>query len=123
MWAGRINLFDEKVISFSLEDSLAKSSFDMRSYARRGAEARITELRDEMEAILGAFPELRQESPARRRKGPAGISAVSIAPGADGGVRTRKPRRPMTTAERKAVGERMKKYWAERKTQQTAKKR
>jgi hypothetical protein len=34
-------------------------SFDFKSYARRGAEVRLGELKEEMNAIYAAFPDLR----------------------------------------------------------------
>jgi len=87
------------------------AKFDLKGYARRGAEARITELNEELEAIYGTFPELRT-GPGRRgpRAGAARITPTSgVAP-----KRSRK-RRKMSAAQRKAVGERMRKYWAARK--------
>jgi type II secretory pathway component PulM len=74
-------------------------SFDLKSYARRGAEVRLTELKEEMSAIYGAFPDLR--------------SSRATAPNGDSSPAPR--RRRMSAAQRKAVGERMRKYWAERR--------
>lgn len=88
---------------------------DMKALARAGAEARIRELREEIADIEQAFPELRGGS-ARR----VAVKRGQQRPGeaaSEGPVRTRK-RRGMSAAQRKAVGERMKKYWAERKKQQ-----
>ena len=82
------------------------ASFDLKSYARRGAEVRLTELKEEMSAIYSAFPDLR----SGRAAGSNGES--SPAP--------RRRRRRMSAAQRKAVGERMRKYWAARR-KQTAK--
>lgn len=103
-------------------------TFDMRSYARRGAETRIAELNRELETIYGAFPDLR---PARRGRPAAskvvvnheeqftgrrpGRAAAATATSAEAGARKTRRRRKMTAAERKAVGERMRKYWAARK--------
>jgi hypothetical protein len=78
-------------------------SFDLKSYARRGAEVRLGELKEEMSAIYAAFPDLR----SARRGAPNGESTSSLAP--------RRRRRRMSAAQRKAVGERMRKYWAERR--------
>jgi hypothetical protein len=76
------------------------TQFDLKSYARRGAQVRLTELREEMNAIYSAFPDLRD-----------GDSAPS-----NGSVRgARRSRRRMSAAQRKAVGERMRKYWAARR--------
>ena len=88
---------------------------DMKALARTGAEARIRELRDEIAEMERAFPELREGSARRlpvRRGRQAQTEDAAEAP-----ARKRK-RRGMSAAQRKAVGERMKKYWAERKKQQ-----
>ena len=94
-------------------------AFDMKDYARRGAEARIAELNQELEAIYGAFPDLRQT----RRGRPAGKvvinheeqfgRAAAKEPPVASARRSR--RRKMSAAERKAVSLRMKKYWAQRR--------
>ena len=75
---------------------------DLRKLARLGAKARIEELRQEEAAIRRTFPDLFS-------KGAAGASAAK-----SGGTRRRR-RRGMSAAARKAVSERMKKYWAERR--------
>jgi hypothetical protein len=88
---------------------------DMKALARAGAEARIRQLREEIAEIERAFPGLRGGSTRRfaaRRGRPQQTEGAS-----EGPARKRK-RRAMSAAERKAVGERMKKYWAERKKQQ-----
>jgi hypothetical protein len=73
----------------------------IRELARAGAEAALKNLRAEIIAIERTFPEL--ALPARRR-------AVRQA------VRNAQKRgRTMSAAARKAVSERMKKYWAERR--------
>ena len=74
--------------------------FDLKSYARRGAEVRLAELREEMHAIHAAFPDLRD---GRSETGNGAID------------RPRRRRRGMSAAQRKAVSARMKKYWAERR--------
>jgi hypothetical protein len=66
----------------------------LRRLARVGAQARLEELRAEEAAIHRAFPGLAAKPPA-----------------AKGGRR----RGRMSAAARKAVSERMKKYWAERR--------
>jgi len=65
-----------------------------RRLARVGAQARLEELRAEDAAIRRAFPDLAAKPPP-----------------AKGGRR----RSRMSAAARKAVSERMKKYWAERR--------
>jgi hypothetical protein len=85
--------------------------FDLKGYARRGAEARIAELNQELEAIYGAFPDLRTRSSPRMA--PRADGEESLALGAEA---PRKRRRwKMSAAQKKAVGERMRKYWAERR--------
>ena len=73
----------------------------MRELARTGAEVMLKRLRVEIIAIERAFPEL--ALPRRRR---AVRKAVKEA--------TNRTRR-MSAAARKAVSERMKRYWAERR--------
>jgi len=77
-------------------------TFDLRAYARRGAEARITELTAELNDIYRAFPDLRR-----------GVTR-SAAPRAGVGELRRK-RKPMSTAQKAEVSKRMKKYWAARR--------
>ena len=73
----------------------------LREFALVGARAKFAALQAELASLVATFPEL-----ARTR----GAKAVAAAPG---GKRGRK--KPMTAAERKAVSERMRKYWAERR--------
>ena len=72
--------------------------------ARLGAQSRLEELRREESAIRAAFPELFGR---RRGRPPAGADA--------GGARNGRRRRVMSAAQRKAVSERMRRYWAERR--------
>jgi hypothetical protein len=88
-----------------LEVTLA--DFDVQRYARLGAEARLAELRAEMDAIQSAFPDLGRARPGRK---PGRGAALEMS----GSVRTSK-RPTMTAAQRKAVSERMKRYWANRR--------
>jgi hypothetical protein len=81
--------------------NLAK--FDLKEYARVGAEARARELQSELESIYRAFPDLRQSS----RDGRASVAK-----------RRGHRRKPMSAAQKRAVGLRMKKYWAERRKAQ-----
>lgn len=81
------------------------AKIDIQQYARRGAQARIDELNQELHAIYAAFPDLRLgRSRQARRQTPTP---------SEGTRRSR--RRKMTTAQRKAVSQRMRKYWAERR--------
>ena len=85
----------------------------MRRYALAGAEARLIQITQEAESIRRAFPELVGNGAGRN----AGQGAVqSAGAGNEGrGRRTPRKRPAMSAAQRRAVGERMKKYWAARK--------
>ena len=76
------------------------AKFDLKEYARRGAETRVAELTAELSEIYRTFPEL------RARKGAASGASASAG---------RRRRKPMTAAQKKAVSIRMKKYWAGRR--------
>ena len=65
--------------------------FDLKAYARRGAGHRIDEIREEL-AALGGRDAVESDGRTRRRA-----------------------RRKMTAAERKAIADRMRKYWAQRR--------
>jgi len=72
---------------------------ELRRLARLGAKARLEELQKEEASIRRAFPDL--------------FSRGARKAGATAGGRRR--RRGMSAAARKAVSERMKKYWAARR--------
>ena len=76
----------------------------LQRLARQGARAVVEELERDAAAIRRAFPDLF----GRRGRAP---KARASAPAAGG----RRRRRGMSPAARKAVSERMKKYWAERR--------
>jgi hypothetical protein len=73
----------------------------LRDLARSGAEAALKQLRAEIIAIERTFPEL--ALPKRRKAIQKSLTRAT------GRART------MSAAARKAVSERMKKYWAERR--------
>jgi hypothetical protein len=79
----------------------------LRRLARLGAVARLEQLRQEEAAIRSEFPELF----GRGRRAAAAIAAEKPARGR----KRRGNRKPMTAAQKKAVSERMRKYWAERR--------
>jgi hypothetical protein len=89
------------------------AQFDLKSYARHGARSRLRELAEEAKQILTIFPDLsssvdEDELPVNfilRRGARKQVTAT--------GVRRRRKR--MSAAQRKAVGERMRKYWAARR--------
>ena len=75
----------------------------LRRLARLGAVARLEQLRQEEAGIRAEFPELfggRRGNSRTVEKQPAA---------------RRRRRRPMNAAQRKAVSERMRKYWAQRR--------
>jgi hypothetical protein len=72
----------------------------LRRLARLGAIARLEQLKQEEAAIRAEFPELFGRG---RRAAPAEVA------------KPRRRRRKMSSAARKAVSERMRKYWAERR--------
>ena len=75
----------------------------LRRLAWLGAVARLEQLRQEEAAIRAEFPDI--VGRRRRRKAAAASTA--------GGGKRR--RRAMSAAARKAVSQRMRKYWAERR--------
>ena len=77
---------------------------DLLRLARAGAVARLAEIDQERQAILREFPDL------RRARATAG-GAVESEPAVGG----RRRRKGMSAAQRKAVSERMRKYWAARR--------
>jgi hypothetical protein len=83
----------------------------LNEFARVGAEARLKAILEERDAIMRAFLDL------GRASAPGSASVDGAAP------RGRK-RRGMSPAQRKAVGERMRAYWAKRRAEkgQSAKK-
>jgi hypothetical protein len=79
----------------------------LHEFARVGAEARLKAISEEQQAILSAFPELGDgAAPGRRAASPAAAAA--------------RKRRGMSAAQRKAVGQRMKRYWAKWRAQKGA---
>ena len=79
----------------------------LRRLARLGATARLEQLRQEEAAIRAEFPDLlgRGQKDAAKRV-PAGNGQAG---------RAGRRRKAMSAAGRKAVSERMRKYWAERR--------
>ena len=77
------------------------SAEHLRDLARTGADVTLKRLRAEIIAIERTFPEL--ALPRRRRAVRRSFQAAA------------KRTRSMSAAARKAVSERMKKYWAERR--------
>lgn len=83
----------------------------LQRLARLGAQARLVELRREEAAIRQAFPDLFGRGRGRRGQSAAPAAAAPA----------RRGRRKMSAAARKAVSERMRKYWAARRKAKVAK--
>ncbi len=77
-------------------------TIDMNALALVGAKARLTELQTEVDALLKAFPQLRNGAAPAKVK----VAAESTKQRKTAG---------WTAAQRRAVSERMKKYWASRR--------
>jgi hypothetical protein len=84
---------------------------DLRPFARVGAQARLDQLQAERERILRAFPDLGKMGGSTSAGRPAVRQAAAVA--------TRR-RKPMSAAGKKAVSERMRKYWAARREAKAA---
>ena len=80
----------------------------LRAYARIGAMKRLEELRQEEASIRAAFPELFR---GRRAAGTGDASS----PGVSDDAPRRRRRWRMSPAQKRAVSERMRKYWAARR--------
>jgi hypothetical protein len=94
---------------------MARHSSHILELARRGAEARVRERQTEARGLVEAFPHLRDSFDADElpipfilRRGARRKAAVPAE------TATRRGR-SMSAAQRKAVSERMKKYWAARR--------
>lgn len=78
---------------------------ELRRLAQIGAQARLAELESERANLLSAFPGLRRTH-VQAEASPSTATAVT---------KRRRRRSNMSAAGRKAVSERMKKYWANRR--------
>jgi hypothetical protein len=84
------------------------TSSKLQELARLGAEARLRSLEEERQGILGTFPELRAGSASAGRVRNAVADRLPAATA---------PRKRMSLAMRKAVGDRMRAYWASRRAE------
>ena len=82
---------------------------ELRRLARLGALSRLAELHQEEANIRAAFPDLFRGGRPKTAK--AAVAAEAAAPA----KKRARRRRKMSAAEKRAVSERMKKYWAERR--------
>ena len=87
------------------------TSTDFHKLARMGAAARLAELEREMALLRKVFPGLKAASPDAAPA--AAAPALPARLTARASKRGRK--KPMSASERKAVSERMKRYWADRR--------
>ena len=91
---------------------------ELQRLARLGAARRLEELRQEEAAIRAAFPDLDDErAPRRGRRGrpPGRASARAAAASSAASAEKTKRGYKMSAAQKRAVSERMKKYWAARR--------
>jgi hypothetical protein len=88
-----------RVKSVATGDQMAKHSSHILDMARKGAEHRYNELKAEIALLVKHFPHLATRT--------GGIVSQAVA--------APRKRRKMSAAARKAVSERMKKYWAARR--------
>ena len=86
------------------------AQFDLKSYARRGAETRLRELAEEAKQLLKVFPDLS----ASFDEDELPLNFI-LRRGARKSARGGRKRSKMSAAQRKAVSARMKKYWATRR--------
>ena len=91
---------------------------EVKRLALLGAQSRLESLRAEISSILRAFPELGRGGRVNNNS-----AAGEEAPQRGRGGRGARKRRnwAMSDAQKRAVSERMKKYWAARRKEKTAK--
>jgi hypothetical protein len=88
----------------------------LRNLARLGAQRRLEELKREEAAIHAAFPGLDGAPAGRRGKGGRGRGRGAAAGGDESAAPAKRAARyKMSAAQKRAVSERMKKYWAARR--------
>ena len=78
--------------------------------ARSGAVARLKELNAELDSIYSVFPDLKEGAAPAKASAPAKAQAAKAAARSGG-----QANRAWSAAARKAVSERMKRYWAGRR--------
>ena len=95
------------MVVVSYEAMPLRQDDQLKTLARRGAEVRLKELREEIALIGKMFPDLSAASRSRPQASDGKAQSVS-APAKPG-------RRKWTAAQRKAQATKMKAYWAKRK--------
>ena len=91
------------------------SDIDLRRYAVLGAEARLLQIAEEAAAIYRVFPQLRDRARVATNSAADGQSAASESGNGATARKGTRRRRRMSAAQRKAVGDRMRKLWAARR--------
>ena len=91
---------------------MAKHSTHILDLAKRGAEARLQDLVHEAKILIDLFPHLKDSFDKDELPVDFIVARGSGQLKKDTDLR---PGKPMTAAQKKAVSERMKKYWAKRK--------
>ena len=99
---------------------MAKHSSHILELARKGAQYRLEELQAEIAALMRSFPHLGTGSTAARRGRKPQVEGAHASPARSATAGTAAPdarrrRRGMSATQRKAVSERMKRYWAARR--------
>jgi len=90
---------------------MPRPSDRFREFAQMGAAVRLGQLRDEITQIYKAFPALRFQKRASRPD--ARLAGDDASAKREQGSRRRKRR--LSAAQKKAISDRMRKYWANRK--------
>ena len=90
---------------------MAKHSTHILDLAKRGAEARLQDLVHEAKILVDLFPHLKDSFDKDE------LPVAFIVARGSGRLKkdARREEKPMTAARKKAVSERMKKYWAARR--------
>ena len=120
------SLFDRSSTLLALQGASAYHlgmPMDMKALAQLGARARLSQLQEEISDLQRAFPDLgsRGTRTPTRRRGRRAKTAPDIGGRSRPRLRRRRrqrsirKRKPMTAAQKKSVGERMRKYWAARR--------
>ena len=100
---------------------MSSDTVQIHELAKRGAKARIEELTGEIDAIRRMFPGIESNGvPAKARRA-VSVKAVNTPRGNETGPKKAGKRSGWSAAARKAVGLRMKTYWAARKKAEAAK--
>ena len=90
---------------------MAKHSSRIVELARQGATLRLRELANELNILLSAFPDLHDAFDADELP----VSFIVKRDARRAQVRATRRPKPMSAAAKRAVSQRMKKYWAERR--------